>query len=60
LRTATKICMLATLVLAFSLSGAMGQFGSKVISGDMDEGHLLANFALAGQQIPIRVGYILE
>lgn len=61
LRNVTKICMLATLVLAFSLSGAtgqlgFGQFGSKVVSGDMDEGHLLAQFALPGQT-PIHVGF---
>ena len=55
LRNVTKICMLVTLVLAFNLSGAMGQFGSKVVTGDMDEGHFLENFALG--QTPVSVGF---
>ena len=55
LRNVTKICMLATLVLALNLSGAMGQFGSKVVTGDMDEGRLLEDFA--PPQTPVNVGF---
>jgi hypothetical protein len=36
--------MLTWLVLALSLSGALGQFGSKVTVGDADEGRLLHDF----------------
>jgi len=36
--------MLTGLVVALSLSGALGQFGSKVMDGDADEGRLLHDF----------------
>ena len=36
--------MLSGLVLLLGLSGSMGQFGSKVMTGDADEGRLLRDF----------------
>ena len=36
--------MLTGLVLALSLNGALGQFGSKVMTGDADEGRFLEDF----------------
>ncbi|MGC9514936.1 hypothetical protein [Methanocrinis sp.] len=40
----TKVCILTGLVLALSLSSALGQFGSKVVTGDADVGRFLEDF----------------
>ena len=36
-----KVCLLTMLVLALSFSSSLGQFGSKVLTGDADVGRLL-------------------
>jgi hypothetical protein len=44
LKGLTKVCMLTGLVLALSLNGALGQFGSKVMTGDADVGRFIEDF----------------
>jgi hypothetical protein len=39
-----KVCIIPILILTLSLSGSMAQFGSKVVSGDVDVGRLLESF----------------
>lgn len=40
----TNLCIIGVLILILSLNGSVAQFGSKVISGDVDEGRLLEPF----------------
>lgn len=41
-----KACMITALVMALSLNGSLGQFGSKVMAGDADVGRFLVDFPL--------------